>query len=230
MLAGVRTPVLMQLQAARAGAEHFLEGCRAGRVALAAKRQIYRQALCRLQHAREVPRTRRARRGAGAGRRAGAAAGQGGEARGQRLFDLLRADEMDVAVDAAGRQDLALAGNNLGAGADDDGDAGLHVGVAGLPDGVDAAVEDCDVGLDNAPVVDDQGIGDDGVDGALGLRRLRLAHAVTDHLAAAEFYFFAIGRVVVLDLGEQVGIGEPHAVAGGRAVHVGIGAAGEYGS
>ena len=47
-------------------------------------------------------------------------------------------------------------------------DAGLHVRVAGLADADDAAVADADVGLDDAPVVDDQRVGDDGVDGAVG--------------------------------------------------------------
>ena len=77
---------------------------------------------------------------------------------------------MDVAVDAAGGEDLALAGDRLGAGADDDVDARLDVRVAGLADGGDAAVAQADVGLDDAGVVDDQRVGDDGVDGALGAR------------------------------------------------------------
>ena len=36
-----------------------------------------------------------------------------------RLVDELRADEVDVGVDAAGRDDPALARDHLGAGADD---------------------------------------------------------------------------------------------------------------
>ena len=44
------------------------------------------------------------------------------------------------AVDAAGGQDLALAGDDLGARADDDVDAGLHVRIARLADLGDAAV------------------------------------------------------------------------------------------
>ena len=47
-------------------------------------------------------------------------------------------------------------------------DARLHVRVAGLADAGDAAVAQADVGLDDAGVVDDQRVGDDGVDGALG--------------------------------------------------------------
>ena len=59
-------------------------------------------------------------------------------------------------VDAAGGDDHAFAGDDLGARADDDVDARLHVRVAGLADAGDAAVLDADVGLDDAPVVDDR--------------------------------------------------------------------------
>ena len=49
------------------------------------------------------------------------------------MFDLLRADEMDVAVESAGGEDLALARDHVSAGTDHDGDAGLDVGIAPLP-------------------------------------------------------------------------------------------------
>ena len=107
---------------------------------------------------------------------------------------------MDVAVDAAGGGDQAFAGDGLGTGADDDVHAWLDVGIAGLADAGDAPVLDADVGLDDAPVIDDQCIGDHGIDRTLGLSPLRLAHAVADHLAAAEFHFLAIKRMVALDL------------------------------
>jgi hypothetical protein len=123
------------------------------------------------------------------------------------------ADEVDVAVEAAGGDDLALARDRLGAGADHDVDAGLGVGVAGLADGADPAVAQADVGLDDAGVIEDQGVGDHRVDRALGPRRLGLAHAVADHLAAAELDFLAIDRAVRLDLDEQLGVGEAHLVA-----------------
>ncbi len=85
---------------------------------------------------------------------------------------LLRADEVDVAVDAAGGDDHAFGGDDLGARADDDVHARLHVGVAGLADGADALAADADVGLDDAPVVEDQRVGDDQVH-RLGRRRGR---------------------------------------------------------
>src|SRR5581483_7555602 len=101
-------------------------------------------------------------------------------------------DEMDVTVEAAGGEDLAFACDYVGARTDHDGDPGLDVGIAGLADRGDHALLDGDVGFDNAPVVDDQRIGDDGVGGALPVGDLRLAHAVADHLAAAELHLLAI--------------------------------------
>ena len=93
-------------------------------------------------------------------RRAGAAADHRGDAGHQRFLDLLRADEVDVRVDAAGGHDHAFAGDDLGAGADGDRHGGLDVGIARLADLPDAAVLDADVGLDDAPVVDDERVGD----------------------------------------------------------------------
>ncbi len=111
------------------------------------------------------------------------------------------------------------------AGPDHDVDAGLGVRVARLADAGDPPVPDPDVGLDDAGVVEDQGVGDHGVDRARLARRLRLAHAVADHLAAAELDLLAIDRAVLLDLDEQLGVGEPHPVADRGPVHVGIGRA-----
>ena len=52
---------------------------------------------------------------------------------------------------------------------------------------------------------------------------LALAHAVADHLAAAELHFLAVDGEVLLDLDQQLGVGQAHAVAGGGAEHLGIG-------
>jgi hypothetical protein len=141
---------------------------------------------------------------------------------------LLRADEVDVAVDAAGGDDHALTGDHLGAGADDDVHAGLGVGVAGLADGGDAAVLQADVGLDDAPVVDDERVGEHRVDSALRARALRLRHAVANRLAATELHLLTVAAggqgEVLLHLDQQPGVGQAHAVAHGGAEHVGVGA------
>ena len=49
-----------------------------------------------------------------------------------------------------------------------------------------------------------------------------LAHAVADHLAAAEFHLLAVGGEILLHLDDEIGVGEPHPVAGGGPEHVGI--------
>ena len=51
---------------------------------------------------------------------------------------------------------------------------------------------------------------------------LALAHAVADHLAAAELHFFAVDGEIALDLDHEFGIGETNAVAHGRAEHFGV--------
>ncbi len=124
----------------------------------------------------------------------GAATNHGRDAGHHRLFDLLRADEMDVSIDGARRRDQAFARDHFGSGADHDVDAGLHIRIAALADADDAAVLQPDVGLDDAPVINDQRIGDDGVDDLRG-DALALSHAVANHLAAAELHFLAVDGV-----------------------------------
>ena len=58
----------------------------------------------------------------------------------KRFLDLLRADEMDMRVHAAGGEDAAFAGDNLGAGTDDDVTPGWVSGLPALPIAGDAAV------------------------------------------------------------------------------------------
>ncbi len=137
---GRGAPVFVQLQADGAGLD-LLDAAARGRLALPLPRKPRfigkASAACSMRC--QVPGAGRAGGGIGAGGRAGAAADHGGDAAGQRFFDLLRADEVDVGVDAAGGDDDAFAGDDFGAGADDDVHAGLDVGVAGLADAGDAA-------------------------------------------------------------------------------------------
>src|SRR5205814_1762245 len=141
-------PILVQFEAAGAGLDHFDERLRLRGVALAEEAEVDRDALGRLDHAREVPWARGAGGRRGAGSRTGAAAEQRRDPAIERLFGELRADQVDMAVDAACSDDLALAGDDLGAGTDHDIDPGLDVGVAGLADAGDAAAPDADIGFD----------------------------------------------------------------------------------
>ena len=165
---GCRAPILVQLQADHAGVDLLVQCVRQAGVALAQKAEVHRKRVSCLEHAFDVPRAGRRGRREGAGRGAGAAAEHGCHAGCQRLFDLLRRDEMDVAVDAARRHNAAFATDDFGAWPDHDVDARLHVRIARLANGDDAAALQPDVGLDDAPVVEDQRVGHHRVDGAFG--------------------------------------------------------------
>ena len=132
-------------------------------------------------------------------------------------------------VEAAGGEDLAFARDHFGPGPDDDGDAGLDVRIAGLADRRDQSVLQADVGLHDPPMIEDDGVGDDGVDRAARVGRLRLPHAVADHLAAAELHLFAVSGEILLDLDDELRVGEADPVAGRGAEHFGVMRAGEGG-
>src|SRR5258708_28691663 len=125
---------------------------------------------------------------------------------------------MDVAVDAACSDNHAFCGNDLRSCTDRNAHPGLDVRVSCLADLPDAAVLEADVGLDDAPVVDDQRVGDDRV-GDLRGHALALPHAVTDDFAAAEFHLLAVDGEILLDLDPELGVREPHPVAGRRSEH-----------
>ena len=216
----------MQLQAAGAGAHLFFQGFRGAGVAFAEKAQVHRQAFSGLEHPPDVEGAGGAGGGICARGRSGAASHQGGDAAGQGRFDLLGADEVDVGVDATGREDVSFPGDGFGAWAHHDRHPFLGVGVAGFADADDPAVLEADIGFDDAPPVEDQGIGDHCVDGALGPRGLGLAHAVADHLAAAELHLIAVDGVVLLDFKDQIGVGQTKSVSGSGSVSLGVGLAG----
>ena len=102
-------------------------------------------------------------------------------------------------------------------------------GIAGLADRMDEPVLEAHVGLHDPPMVEDNGVGDDGIDRAAGARGLRLAHAVADHLAAAELHLLAVSGEILLDLDHELGVGEPDTVARSRAEHIGVGGSGKGG-
>jgi len=116
---------------------------------------------------------------------------------------------MNVRVGAARRQDLALARDDFGARADDDIDTGLNIRVARLADPGDPSVQDRDISLYKYLLIDDQRVGYDCIDRALGLGEQGLSHAVADDLAATEFHLIAINGEILLNLDDQIGVSQP---------------------
>ena len=220
-------PVFVQLHAHGTGLNLLFQRVRQAGVALAEKAQVHRKAFGRLQHLADVPGTGRTGGCVGAGGRAGAATDHGGDARHQRLINLLGANKVNVRVDTASGEDHALARDDFGTRANDDIDTGLNVRVTRLADSLDVAILDRHIGLDHAPPIHNQGVGDDGVR-RLGAGALALAHAITDDLATTELHFFAVAGQILLDADPQLGITEADAVAGGRAVHFRIGLSADF--
>ena len=217
-----RAPVLVQFESDGARSNLLTQRARQACIALSEEPEIHREFVCRLQHAVDIPGARRTGGCICAGRGPRATAEHGGDTGHQRLFHLLRADEVNMRIDAAGCQNLPLPGDRLGTGTDEDIDAFLRIRITGLADTRNTPVLDADVGLDDTPVIEDQGIGDDHID---DIRRFKLAlpHAITNHLAAAEFHLVAINRVILLDLDEEFRVTEPDTITGRWTIHLGIG-------
>src|SRR5207237_5870574 len=209
-----------QLEADRAGPDLLDQRLLARRVALAQKTKVERQAVGGFDHPVDVPFARRARRGARAVRRSGAAANHRRDAAVERFPRLLRTDEMDVRVDPASRQNTMLAGDDFRRCAEFKArrHAVLDAGVSRLADRRDAAVADADVPLHHAPVIEDDHVRDDEIRRAFPPRHLRLTLPIPHDLAAAERHLLPISREVALDLQHETGVGETHAIAGRWAI------------
>ena len=126
---------------------------------------------------------------------------------------------MNVAINTPRCHDIAFATDNFGARADDDVHARLGVGVARFANGYNAPAFETNIGLHNAPVVQNQGVGHHAIHRAPGLRTrtgavarsLALCHAVAYGFTAAKLHFFTVATgtqgVVLFYFNDQAGIG-----------------------
>ena len=217
---GRGAPIFVQFQRASPAQNLFLKGGGQAGIALACEGKVHGKGIRRLQHPPQMPRPGRAGGGKRAMRRPRAPAQHRGKARMQRIFDLLRADIVNMAVKPASRQDTPLARDDLGACADGDGDIGLRVGISRLADGGDAPILQANIRFINPRVIHHQGVGDDRVHHPFSAGQLRLAHAIADHLAAAKLDLLPMGACeITLDLDDQICIGKAQSVACGRPKH-----------
>ena len=190
---GRGAPVFVKLKANHASIDLFVQCSRQSRIAFAQKAQIHGKRIGRLHHALDVVRAWRARGGEGACGRACATPQHGGNATGQCFLNLLRGNEVNVGVNATSGHDHAFATDDFGARANDDVNAGLGVWVACFADGCNAIAFEANVGFHNAPVVNDEGIGEYAIHGAFCVGALRLRHAIANGFAATKLHFFAVG-------------------------------------
>ena len=214
----------MQLKAASARQNHFFQGGWQRRIALAHETEIHWEGICCLNHPLKMPRPRASGCQSAMGR-ACAATQHGGDAGIKRFLNLLWGDEVDVAVYATSRDNLAFASYDFGGWADDDGHTILCVWIASFANGGDAAFLQPNVGLVDSTMVQNQRIGDNGVHRTLRARRLRLPHAITDDLAATKFHFLTIKSEIFFHFDDEISIGQAHFVSHCWAIHLGIGAA-----
>ncbi len=109
-------------------------------------------------------------------------------------------------IDAASSDDLTFAGNHLGSRSNNYVDVRLHIRIARLANRGNTSVHDRDICLHDSPVIENQSVGDDGINRALAAGTLRLAHTVANDFPASELHLLAVGRVVLLHFNNDVGI------------------------
>mmetsp|Transcript_2676 Transcript_2676/g.7312 ORF Transcript_2676/g.7312 Transcript_2676/m.7312 type:complete len:487 (-) Transcript_2676:790-2250(-) len=225
-----RPPVLVELESRRAGFEAILQDARVGGVALTGETEVEGVPVGRLEHHPELRRRRGAGRGGGPRRRSRPTSEHRRQSAGDRLVDLLRADVVNVRVDAAGRHDHLLSGDDVRGGTDGHPgrDAVHRVGIPGFADPDDEAPLDPDVGLDDPrDAVDDQSVGDHDVEGLARGRARRLSHALPEGLPSTELALLSVGRQVFFDLDDELRVTETDGVTDGRSVDVGVGRPGD---
>src|SRR5512146_2300854 len=188
---GRRAPVFMKFQAARAGLNLLNQTRRKTGIALSEKAEIDWEGVGGLEHAPNVPRSWRTGGGSRTGRWPGSSAHHRGKAGIKRLFDLLRADVMNMHVDATSSDNIAFAGNHLGSRPDDKRHIGLHIGIASLADRGNTPILKPDIGFNNSPVIEYERVGDHCINCAFAAGMLRLAHAVADDFTTSELYLLA---------------------------------------
>src|SRR5579863_7949733 len=103
---------------------------------------------------------------------------------------------MDVRVDAAGGDNLALASDHFSSGADNDRDVRLDIRISTFPDRCNPAVFDRDICLHYSPMIEYQRIGNDRIHRALTPRTLLLPHPVADDFPTSKLHLLAIDRVI----------------------------------
>jgi hypothetical protein len=121
-------------------------------------------------------------------------------------------------IDATGRQNLSLTGDDFCSRADNNTDVVLNIGVPSFTNAGDTAVFYARIRFNDSPVVDNSCIGDHDVSDFC-FRMLTLTHSIPNNFTAAEFNFIPIIGVVVFYFDNECGISEAQAIARRGAKH-----------
>src|SRR5215467_12781758 len=130
-----------------------------------------------------------------------------------------------MCIDTACGYDVSLPGNHLGPRPDDYVDSRLHIWIPRFSYCSNSSVLNGNIPFHNSPVVENERIGYNGVDGPFTARALRLSHSVANDLSASKLHFLAIRRKVLFNLNHKICVGEAHLITHGWPEHLRVGAA-----
>ena len=176
----------------------FFDGFRQAGITFTQKAKIHGHILSCLEHFLDIPRSWCAGCGIGAGGRAGAATNHHCNAGHQGFIYLLRANKMDVCIDASGGKNLSFAGNHLGSRTNKDGNTILNIGIACFADGLNPAFFDGNICFDNAPVVQNQCVSNHQIR-CIGTTELTLPHSIPNDFTTTKLNLVTIAGIVFLD-------------------------------
>src|SRR5580704_2352975 len=97
-----------------------------------------------------------------------------------------------MCVDSTGGNDIPFARNHLGSRPNNNVHAWLHIGIAGFPNRRNPPILNRNIGLYNSPVIENECVGDYGIDRAFLARPLGLSHSIADNLSASKLHFLAV--------------------------------------
>ncbi len=102
---------------------------------------------------------------------------------------------------------------------------GLNIGIARFTYREYSPILKANVSFDYPPVVQDEGIGDDGINRPFPPGYLGLTHAITDNLTPTELDLLAIETAICFHLYEKLRISQSDLVSSCWPEHVGVGPA-----
>src|SRR5260370_36813747 len=125
---------------------------------------------------------------------------------------------MEMGIKPARCHNHLFAGNVCSTRPNDDRNPRLNIRISGFSNSRNPAVLYPEISFNDSEMVNDNGIRNDRVSRVLR-GPLRLAHPISNYLATAKLDLFSVNGEVLLNLNNEIGIGQPDSVSHGRAEH-----------